>query len=99
MRFDVVTIFPGMFGPVFQQGIIGRAVERGVLELQAHDLREHTHDRHRQVDDMPFGGGPGMVMKPEPVIEAVESARRRTRRARAAGARPARAHTRPAPSG
>jgi len=75
MRFDVVTIFPGMFGPVFQQGIIGRAVERGVLELQAHDLREHTHDRHRQVDDMPFGGGPGMVMKPEPVIEAVESIR------------------------
>jgi len=75
MRFDVVTIFPGMFGPVFHQGIIGRAVERGVLELQAHDLREHTHDRHRQVDDMPFGGGPGMVMKPEPVIEAVESIR------------------------
>ena len=75
MRFDVVTIFPGMFGPVFQQGIIGRAVERGVLELQAHDLREHTHDRHRQVDDMRFGGGPGMVMKPEPVIEAVESIR------------------------
>ena len=75
MRFDVVTIFPAMFGPVFQQGVIGRAVERGMLELQAHDLREHTHDRHRQVDDMPFGGGPGMVMKPEPVIEAVESIR------------------------
>ena len=72
MRFDVVTIFPAMFGPVFRQGVIGRAVERGLLELHAHDLREHTHDRHRQVDDMPFGGGPGMVMKPEPVIEAVE---------------------------
>src|SRR5437660_11043786 len=77
MRFDVVTIFPAMFGPVFQQGVIGRAVERGMLELQAHDLREHTHDRHRQVDDMPFGGGPGMVMKPEPVIEAVEAIRAR----------------------
>jgi tRNA (guanine37-N1)-methyltransferase len=75
MRFDVVTIFPGMFGSVFQQGVIGRGVERGKLELQAHDLREYTHDRHRQVDDMPFGGGPGMVMKPEPVIEAVESIR------------------------
>lgn len=75
MRFDVVTIFPSMFGPVFAQGVVGRAIERGLLELQAHDLRDHTHDRHRQVDDMPFGGGPGMVMKPEPVIEAVESIR------------------------
>jgi tRNA (guanine37-N1)-methyltransferase len=77
MRFDVVTIFPAMFGPVFAQGVVGRAIERGLLQLHAHDLREHTHDRHRQVDDMPFGGGPGMVMKPEPVIEAVESIRSR----------------------
>jgi tRNA (guanine37-N1)-methyltransferase len=75
MKFDVVTIFPAMFGPVFQQGVIGRAVERGVIGLAAHDLRDYTHDRHRQVDDMPFGGGPGMVMKPEPVFEAVESLR------------------------
>src|SRR2546428_12951169 len=75
MRFDVVTIFPGMFGPVFQQGVIARAIERGLVELHAHDLRAHTRDRHRQVDDMPFGGGPGMVMKPEPVIEAVEALR------------------------
>jgi tRNA (guanine37-N1)-methyltransferase len=75
MRFDVVTIFPAMFGSVFEHGVIGRALERGLLELHAHDLREHTHDRHRQVDDMPFGGGPGMVMKPEPLIEAVESIR------------------------
>src|SRR5690348_8093716 len=75
MRFDVVTIFPGMIDPVFRQGVVGRAIERGVLELHAHDLRDYTHDRHRQVDDMPFGGGPGMVMKPEPVIEAVESLR------------------------
>jgi len=75
MRFDVVTIFPAMFAHVFEQGVVGRALERGLLELNAHDLRDHTHDRHRQVDDMPFGGGPGMVMKPEPLIEAVEAIR------------------------
>ena len=72
-RFDVVTIFPGMFVPAFQQGVVGRAIERGLLELHTHDLRDFTHDRHRQVDDVPFGGGPGMVIKPEPVFEAVES--------------------------
>ena len=76
MRFDVVTIFPAMFDPAFKQGVVGRARERGVIALHAHDLRDFTHDRHRQVDDVPFGGGPGMVMKPEPVIEAVESIRR-----------------------
>jgi tRNA (guanine37-N1)-methyltransferase len=75
MRFDVVTIFPAMFAPVFEQGVVGRAIERGLIELHAHDLRDHTRDRHRQVDDMPFGGGPGMVLKPEPAIEAVESIR------------------------
>ena len=79
MRFDVVTIFPAMFAPVFAQGVVGRAIDRGLVELHAHDLRDHTHDRHRQVDDMPFGGGPGMVMKPEPVIEAVESIRSQNR--------------------
>jgi tRNA (guanine37-N1)-methyltransferase len=73
MRFDVITIFPGMFSPVFEHGVVGRAVERSLIELQVHDLRDHTHDRHRQVDDVPFGGGPGMVMKPEPIFEAVES--------------------------
>src|SRR5215831_10419130 len=75
MRFDVVTIFPGMFGPVFRQGVVGRAIERGLISVEAHDLRDYTRDRHRQVDDVPFGGGPGMVMKPEPVIEAVEAIR------------------------
>src|SRR6266567_5847100 len=75
MRFDVVTIFPGMFEAVFRPGIVGRAIERGVIQLHTHDLRDHTHDRHRQVDDMPFGGGPGMVLKPEPVFEAVDSIR------------------------
>src|SRR6202163_1312266 len=73
MRFDVVTIFPGMFAPVFDQGVVGRAIERGLIELHAHDLRDHTHDRHRVVDDMPFGGGPGMVLKPEPLFRAVET--------------------------
>jgi tRNA (guanine37-N1)-methyltransferase len=73
MRFDVVTIFPGMFGCVFEQGVVGRGVERGLVEVHTHDLRDFTHDRHRQVDDVPFGGGPGMVIKPEPVFEAVES--------------------------
>jgi tRNA (guanine37-N1)-methyltransferase len=75
MRFDVVTIFPSMFGPVFEHGVVGRGIERGIISLHAHDLRDHTHDRHRQVDDAPFGGGPGMVLKPEPVFEAVESIR------------------------
>ena len=75
MRFDVVTIFPAMFAQVFDQGVVGRAIEKGLIELHAHDLRDHTHDRHRQVDDMPFGGGPGMVLKPEPAIEAVEAVR------------------------
>ena len=75
MRFDVITIFPGMFAHVFEHGVVGRAFAHGLLELHAHDLRDHTHDRHRQVDDVPFGGGPGMVMKPEPVFEAVESIR------------------------
>src|SRR6195256_204831 len=75
MRFDVITIFSGMFTPVFEQGVVGRAIERGIIQVHAHDLRDYTHDRHRQVDDMPFGGGPGMVIKPEPVFEAVESIR------------------------
>ena len=76
MRFDVLTIFPGLFGAVFREGVVGRAVERGILEINAHDLREFTHDRHRQVDDSPFGGGAGMVLKPEPIFEAVEHVRR-----------------------
>ncbi len=75
MRFDVVTIFPAMFGPVFEHGVVGRGIERGIVQVHTHDLRDHTHDRHRQVDDMPFGGGPGMVLKPEPVFEAVDSIR------------------------
>jgi tRNA (guanine37-N1)-methyltransferase len=75
LRFDVVTLFPEIFQPVFRAGVVGRAIDRGLLELHAHDLREHTHDRHRQVDDIPYGGGPGMVLKPEPLFEAIEAIR------------------------
>jgi tRNA (guanine37-N1)-methyltransferase len=73
MRFDVITIFPEIFRGVFEFGIIRRAVESGLVEIAVHDLRDYTHDRHRQVDDRPFGGGAGMVMKPEPVFRAVEA--------------------------
>jgi len=75
VRFDVVTIFPEVFEPVFRRGVVGRALQRGLLELHAHDLRDSTADRHRQVDDEPFGGGAGMVMKPEPIFAAVEAIR------------------------
>jgi tRNA (guanine37-N1)-methyltransferase len=75
MRFDVISIFPEVFEPVFRRGVVGRALQDGLLELQAHDLRDWTTDRHRQVDDEPFGGGAGMVMKPEPVFAAVEAIR------------------------
>jgi tRNA (guanine37-N1)-methyltransferase len=73
MRFDIVTIFPGYFESVFTQGIVRRAQAEGLVELRLHDLREFTHDRHRTVDDRPFGGGEGMVLKPEPLAEALAS--------------------------
>ena len=75
MRFDVITVFPDLFRQVSAHGVVGRALANGVLQLHAHDLREHAHDRHRQVDDAPYGGGPGMVLKPEPIFEAVEAVR------------------------
>jgi tRNA (guanine37-N1)-methyltransferase len=77
MRFDVVTIFPEVFEPVFRQGVVGRAIARGLVSLDAHDLRDYTADRHRQVDDAPFGGGAGMVLKPEPIFAAVGALRPR----------------------
>lgn len=73
MRFDIITIFPEIFRGVFEFGIIRRAVEASLIEIKIHDLRDYTHDRHRQVDDRPFGGGAGMVMKPEPLFRAVEA--------------------------
>src|SRR5260221_5440548 len=75
MRVDVLTIFPDMFPGPLGTGVVGRALEQGVVSLRGHDLRDYTDDRHRQVDDMAFGGGPGMVLKPEPLIRAVRSFR------------------------
>jgi tRNA (guanine37-N1)-methyltransferase len=72
MKVDLVTIFPKMVDAPLAEGVVGRAIERGILDLRVHDLRDHTTDRHRTVDDVPFGGGPGMVMKPEPLFRAVE---------------------------
>ncbi len=73
MRFDIVTIFPGFFESVFAHGIVSRALKSGLVTVEAHDLREYAHDRHRTVDDRPFGGGEGMVLKPEPLAEALEA--------------------------
>ncbi|MFM7102317.1 MAG: tRNA (guanosine(37)-N1)-methyltransferase TrmD, partial [Verrucomicrobiota bacterium] len=75
MRIDILTLFPGMFAGPLDESIVHRAREAGVLDLRIHNLRDWTHDRHRTVDDRPFGGGPGMVLKPEPIFEAVEALR------------------------
>ncbi len=72
MRFDIITIFPEFFGGPLDYGIVRRARESRLIEACTHDLRDFTHDRHRSVDDRPFGGGEGMVMKAEPLFEAVE---------------------------
>lgn len=76
VKIDVLTLFPAMFAGPIDESIIKRARNKGLLDLKVHDLRAWTHDRHKTVDDRPFGGGPGMLMKPEPVFEAVESLRR-----------------------
>ena len=70
MRFEIVTIFPGFFASIFEHGILRRALGEGLIEVGVHDLRAFTHDRHRTVDDRPFGGGEGMVLKAEPLAEA-----------------------------
>jgi tRNA (guanine37-N1)-methyltransferase len=75
IRFDVVTIFPEFFRGPFDFGIIRRGKEAGLVEIRVHDLRSFTSDRHRTVDDRPFGGGEGMVFKPEPIFQAVEAVR------------------------
>jgi tRNA (guanine37-N1)-methyltransferase len=75
MKVDVLTLFPGMFSGPLDESIVGRARETGRLNLRVHNLREWTHDRHKTVDDTPYGGGPGMVLKPEPLFEAVEALR------------------------
>jgi tRNA (guanine37-N1)-methyltransferase len=73
MRFDVVTIFPAMVQQALGAGIVARAIERGTLDVVVHDLRAFTTDRHHVVDDMPYGGGPGMVLKPEPLFRALDT--------------------------
>ena len=75
MRFDIITIFPEMFTGVFSGGVVKRALDRGTVRIVVHDLRDFTTDKHRQVDDRPYGGLEGMVLKPEPVFRAVEAVR------------------------
>ena len=72
MKIDVLTLFPAMFAGPLDESIVQRARKSGRLELNLHNLRDYTHDRHRTVDDRPFGGGPGMLLKPEPLFEALE---------------------------
>ncbi len=73
MIIDIVSIFPGMFEGPLNTSIVGLARERGLLEVRCHDLRDWTHDKHRSTDDSPYGGGPGMVMKPQPLFESVDA--------------------------
>jgi len=73
MQVDIVTIFPAMFAEPLKTGVVGRGIERGVLTVKVRDLRDFTTDRHRVVDDVPYGGGPGMVLKPEPIFRALDA--------------------------
>src|SRR5206468_2788968 len=73
MTFDIVTIFPAMIEQPLAAGVLGRAIERGTLDVKVRDLRDFTTDRHRVVDDVPYGGGPGMVLKPEPIFRALDA--------------------------
>jgi tRNA (guanine37-N1)-methyltransferase len=73
MRIDVLTLFPQMFEAPFSFGIFKRAIDNGLVSLEVHNIRDYTHDRHHTADDYPYGGGAGMVLKPEPVFEAVDS--------------------------
>src|ERR1039458_9337337 len=73
MRFDILTIFPNFFSGPLDHGILSRAIATGAVQVAIHDLRDFTHDRHRTVDDRPFGGGEGMVLKPQPIFDCVES--------------------------
>ncbi|HOX00793.1 MAG TPA: tRNA (guanosine(37)-N1)-methyltransferase TrmD [Candidatus Paceibacterota bacterium] len=72
MKIDVLTLFPGMFAGPLDESIVQRARQAGLVEIRIHNLRDFTHDRHKTVDDRPFGGGPGMLLKPEPLFEAIE---------------------------
>jgi tRNA (guanine37-N1)-methyltransferase len=76
LNIDILTLFPRMFEGPFRESIVARAIAAGIVEIGIHDLRDWTHDRHRTVDDKPFGGGAGMVLKPQPLFEAIEALRR-----------------------
>jgi tRNA (guanine37-N1)-methyltransferase len=80
VKIDVLTLFPAMFAGPLDESIIKRAREAGLLDLRIHQLRDYAHDRHKTVDDRPFGGGPGMLLKPEPIFEAVEKIARESTR-------------------
>ena len=75
MRFHVLTIFPRIFDSPFAEGVVHRGIDAGLIDLRVHDIRDFTNDRHRSTDDYTFGGGPGMLMKPEPLFEGLESIR------------------------
>jgi tRNA (guanine37-N1)-methyltransferase len=75
MRFDVLALFPEMFSGYLGQSLLKLAIERGLVDVKLHNIRDWTHDKHQSVDDRPFGGGPGMVLRPEPVVESVEAVR------------------------
>ena len=77
MRFDIITIFPEMFGSVFSAGVIKKALGKGLIEVHVHNLRDFASDKHKQIDDRPFGGGQGMVLKIEPIFAAVKKIKRR----------------------
>ena len=79
LRFDIITIFPSMFAPVLNESILKRAQEKKKIKVKIHDLRDYTQDKHRKVDDRPFGGGPGMVMAPQPLYDAIRKIKRRRR--------------------
>jgi tRNA (guanine37-N1)-methyltransferase len=86
MKFEILTIFPEFFRGPLEHGIVRRARETGLVTVSVHDLRAFAHDRHRTVDDRPFGGGEGMVLKPEPIFECAESLKVAPREARQSGA-------------
>ena len=76
MQLTILTLFPAMFRGPLSESMLGRAIERGLVSVAVLDIRDHAHDRHRTTDDSPYGGGPGMLMKPEPLFEAVEQVRK-----------------------
>jgi tRNA (guanine37-N1)-methyltransferase len=82
MKFDILTLFPGMFGGPFSESIIKRAIEDGLINIRLHDIRDYATDRHKTADDSPYGGGAGMVMKVEPLAACIEAVRMESRSAR-----------------